>query len=219
MCKGENKMNNRYLSWFLCIILFMIQFPGFAENLLIITPAKFRSVAEDLKDHKQATGMPAMVIELESIYSSPQFPGRDNPEKIKKAIDYFYKHNSIRYVLLVGNYNIFPVRWQYGQFVDDNTDQVYLQSDYYYADVYDEKGIFNDWDADNDSFFGEIYRDNLNPDNIDFTPDVAMGRIPCMSADDHEKCLPAVIPMQGKDWVYLFSQDGTWWAPGPDWPL
>lgn len=59
-------------------------------------------------------------------------------------------------------------------------------SDLYYADLYKTDGSFDSWDSNNNKLYGEIEFKiaNYNPtavinnDNIDFVPDIAVGRIP-----------------------------------------
>lgn len=161
-------------------------------DLLIIAPENFTSVLRPLVDHKRATEMPTQMITLEHIYG--HFVGADEPEKIKHAIESYEKFHSIKYVMLVGDCNKFPVRWQFGNLVDGHIDEmVYVPSDFYYADLYDENGAFNDWDADNDRYYGEIYRDDLNPDHIDPHPDVAVARVPAADITQVETYVAKVI--------------------------
>ncbi|MGA1864275.1 MAG: C25 family cysteine peptidase, partial [bacterium] len=170
-------------------------------DLLIITPGEFTAALQPLVDHKNATNCPTLMVNLDSIYSNSTFSGDDEPEKIKRAIEFYEKYFGIKYVMLVGDCTRFPVRWQLGHFVDrliedsdpDNNDRVYLPSDFYYADLYYGDRNFNDWDADNDRYYGEIYADNLNPDNIDPIPDVGLARVPATNSAQLETYVAKVI--------------------------
>jgi PKD repeat protein len=185
---------------------------GDAEDpdLLIITPQEFSAALEPLVEHKNATGMPTRIITLEDIYAT--FDGVDEPERIKKAIEYYYAIDDIKYVMLVGDCNKFPVRWQFGHLVDhliedddpNNDDKVYGATDFYYADLYDEYGAFNDWDADGDGYYGEIYRTSLHSDGIDPIPEVAVARVPAADLTQLQTYVEKIIAYE------LTSFDAQW---------
>lgn len=155
-------------------------------QLLVIGPEEFRGALSPLIAHKNRTGISAEFLALETIYVDPDYNGADEPEEIKRAIADYNTNNATQYVMLVGDINKFPVRWIRGQFIDGllddadttNDDIVFHPSDYYFADLYTSGGSFNDWDADNDGYYGELYLNNLNPDAVDFTADVMVGRVP-----------------------------------------
>lgn len=160
-------------------------------DLLIIAPEEFRSALQPLVEHKNATDITTTMITLESVYAG--FAGVDEPERIKFAIQHYEQNHGVQYVMLVGDVNRFPVRWQAGQLVDNQTDYVYLPSDYYYADLYDGSGSFNGWDADGDQYYGEIYRNSLNPDGMDYEPDVKVGRVTASDVTQVETYVAKVI--------------------------
>jgi hypothetical protein len=78
----------------------------------------------------------------------------------------------------------FPVRysnlWDEGAIYDPG-----FISDLYYADLYDSQGDFCNWDSGGDGIFGGWTNPSLSSppdyvtDQIDFYPDVYVGRIPC----------------------------------------
>ena len=116
------------LSVFLTLVLVLLvrgPFTGAVSaaidpDLMIITPLEYSAALEPLMHHKNATGMSTAMVTLEGIYS--QFGGDDEPEQIKKAIKYYYDSYDIKYVMLVGDCNKFPIRWQRGHFNDDLLD-------------------------------------------------------------------------------------------------
>jgi PKD repeat protein len=156
---------------------------GWADDpdLLIIAPEEFSEELAPLVIHKRNTGMPTAIESLENIYL--RYPVGDAPEKIKRAIKDYYDDYHIKYVMLVGDCNKFPIRWQRGHLIDslisdDDPDIVFTASDFYYADLRSESSFFNDWDADGDGYYGEIFKNYLNPDDIDPIPEVNVGRVP-----------------------------------------
>ncbi|MGA1863909.1 MAG: C25 family cysteine peptidase [bacterium] len=171
-------------------------------DLLIITPSEFVAGLQPLVDHKNATGCPTLMVNLESIYSNPHFDGHDEPEEIKKAIEYYEKNFAIKYVMLVGDSDKFPVRWVPNTF-DPRAIGDYHVSDLYYADLYTsgDHEQFNQWDFDEDGYFGELRESSnfkndpysVNLDHMDLYPDVAVGRIPASNSDEVENYVTKVI--------------------------
>lgn len=179
--------------------------------LLIITPAEFRPALEPLVQHKNSTGISTTMITLGEIYRDPRFAGSDEPEEIKRAIAYYEDTHDVEYVMLVGDVNKFPVRWQMGHIFDgndlfpDTPYHVYVPSDYYYADLYHTyTWEFNDWDPDGDRYYGEIYLDDVNPDDIDPYADLAVARVPAADITQLETYVRKVIRYEytahGSDW-------------------
>ncbi|MGD8966686.1 MAG: C25 family cysteine peptidase, partial [Anaerolineae bacterium] len=181
-------------------------------DLLIITPAEFGPVLDPLVDHKNATGISAVMITLEDIYGDPALWGVDEPEQIKRAIEHYEQNHDVKYVMLAGDVDKFPVRWvafYRGEDVD-----YYFPSDLYYADLYDSEGAFDTWNSDGDGRFGEHVSSrrcsedpyNVNLDRADLHPDVAVGRVPASTEDELESYVAKVIKYEhltsGSDWFY-----------------
>lgn len=123
--------------------------------------------------------MPTTLLTIENI--DQDFNGRDLPEKIKRAIEFHHRSSGVRYVMLVGDVDRFPVR--YVRAINTEWGTKWYPSDLYYADLYDNKGQFNDWDFDHDGVYGEIDfqgggLSGTNLDRINMVPDVAVGRLP-----------------------------------------
>ncbi len=152
-------------------------------DLLIIAPARFEAALEPLVAHKNATGIGTTVLTLGD--ASRMYEGQDLPEKIKRAIAYYERHHFVRYVMLVGDSDIFPVRYTLKcEGEDSNYLHSYRSGDLYYADLYEADGAtFEDWDANRDGQYGEQGCDlaHANVDNLDMRPDVAVGRVPVSS--------------------------------------
>ena len=181
-------------------------FQGIAGTrpFLIIAPTEFMPAILPLVAHKNATGMPTLAVSITDLTSL--FPGSDDPEKIKRGIQYAHEHLDTQYVMLVGDAHWFPVRFVFFKNFSRNypnhpnepnlpVDGVYAPSDFYYANLYHHRivrganvkvqpGPFDDWDADRDGHYNEADwgtspRSNWNepnPDKVDGYPDVAVAR-------------------------------------------
>ena len=166
-------------------------------DLLIISPQEFEGALVPLKDHKDRTGISTRIISLEDVFE--QFPAKDQPESVKACIDYYKKNKGISYVMLVGDGDEFPVR--YVKAYNTEWGSVFFPSDLYYADLYDARGNFDDWDGDGDGVFGEMDFSASDPknvklvnlDEIDLYPDVAVGRVPASSYKEVETYVDKVI--------------------------
>ncbi|UCD13000.1 MAG: peptidase C25 [Thermoplasmatales archaeon] len=153
-------------------------------DLLIIAPSKFTQPLQPLVSHKNKMGMKTRLVDLEELYETMFWQGRDNQEKIKYYIKNAVEYWGITYVLLVGgikgqtfSWNT-PVRYSH---VIPLVEQEYAEpsfiSDLYYADIYEGSGVFSSWDSNNDDVFAvwnETYKEEM-----DIYPDVYLGRIPC----------------------------------------
>ena len=164
-------------------------------HLLIVAPDEFIDELKPLKRFKDASARPTLLLSLTQVYES--FPGVDEPEKVKRCIAHYEATNGMDYVMLVGDVDKFPVRWRWWGWAKRNPDGTIIPgkdqrgwavSDLYYADLYwideQETKHFDDWNNNpgpaND-LYGEIVFSpdgTINNDNIDFLPDVAVGRVP-----------------------------------------
>lgn len=158
----------------------------------------FATALQPLVQHKNATGMRTKLWTLEEIYETPAFRGHDHPEIIKKAIASAARRWGVKYVMLVGDSDRFPVRfvriYDLGHWGDG-----FVPSDLYYADLFDAAGGFESWDADGDRIYGESQGNfpqnmqDLNQDDAELVPDVAIGRVPVSSVAELETYVGKVI--------------------------
>jgi hypothetical protein len=91
-------------------------------------------------------------------------------------------------VLLVGDVDVMPVRYMVLDRVTPAAfDYAFYPSDLYYSDLAKQDGSFDDWNARKEDFhahyFGEVRgeknkKDPINFDQVDYRPDVAVGRWP-----------------------------------------
>ena len=99
-----------------------------------------------------------------------------------------WKDRQLRYVFLVGDADLVPVHYMVLDRVTPHAfDYAFYPSDLYYADVARRNGSFDDWNARKDGFhadyFGEVRgeknkTDPVNFDEIDYRPELAVGRWP-----------------------------------------
>jgi hypothetical protein len=167
---------NILIAAFLLTLLFVV--PAFSQqNLLIIAADEFMDELEPLKQFKDASASPTTLLSLSQVYAG--FTGADEAEKVKKCIASYRQSAGIDHVLLVGDVDKFPVRWRWWGLQGQ---EYWGVSDLYYADLYKHgTTTFDDWDDNNNGLYGEIEftpNGTINNDNIDFLPDVSVGRIP-----------------------------------------
>ena len=112
-------------------------------EMLILTPTMFRDDLLTLVNHKYNTGIRVYLTTLDQIYSDHEFThGRDEPEKIKLYIASIFKLHHIKYAMLIGDVDQFPVR--YIRVWDTNFyGHSFWPSDLYYADLFDDQGNFS----------------------------------------------------------------------------
>lgn len=168
-------------------------YPGVAgageeKDLLILYPESFESVVDIYRDYKEESGIRTMMASWQQIDRAYPALGRDSPERIKRYIDTCKRLNGIRHVLLVGDSDVFPVRYVYSDVQLNEQDGGFYPADLYYADLYCRDGRFSDWDGNTNGLFGEMREgttwDEVNADGMDYYPDVAVGRIPASNANE-----------------------------------
>jgi len=135
-------------------------------DYVIITTESLQSAVEPLVTWKTAIGYSVNVVT--TTWISGNYPGGDLPEKIRNFLRDKYAEWGIEYVLIVGSHSTIPMRYCYPDSSDHdpNSDST-TPTDYYYAD------LTGNWDSDGDGYFGEY-----GQDDVDFHPEVYVGRIP-----------------------------------------
>ena len=155
-------------------------------RMLIIAPNEtdFITQLQDYAEFKKMRGVPSVVISNWSLYS-----GRDDPEKIRNAIKYYYEKYPIQYVLLAGSTSKIPIRYVYNPdsvIVQEASEplganQYYKPTDYYYA------ALEGDWNIDEDDKWGEASQHNsfnLTDEIVNWEPQVYVGRLPAENSDE-----------------------------------
>jgi hypothetical protein len=179
--------------------------------LLVVAPRSLADAMAPLVAHKTKTGMPARLVEIESLDHGA---GRDDAERVKHAIFESHEKHGTRYVLLAGDASLFPVRFRMARPPKGDTDEgcTYEPTDLYYSNLYrdhapgnhalDPTAIvhsakFDDWDADGDGAFDAQHAADdaasFDPDHVDGCPDVAVGRLPAHAAEEATAHVDKVI--------------------------
>jgi hypothetical protein len=238
LCAGRRCNNRREglgrrtVSTFMCVFaLCCLSSSTLAYDLMIISPAEFLDALSPLADHKRATGITTTLMSLETIQRNYRdregIPFVDEAERIKYAIYCAFRDYHISYVMLVGDCNVFPVRYTRGHLDDYSPDEtsgivetIYEPSDLYYADVATSDGEFDAWESDTppNGLFGEIYRDGINWDDINYHPDVMLARVPASNVEQVQNYVAKVIRYERT------AASGTWFTnlmlsvqAEPDW--
>jgi len=170
------------------------------KKLLIVGPQAFHPQLQDYIAHKQKQG-PAELVSLEAVLAGAM--GRDDPERLKRFFFDHWKNHAAGYVLLVGDADVFPVRYMV---LDRATpaafDYAFYPSDLYYSDLANERGEFDDWNAEREGFhadyIGEVRGeknkfDAINYDNVDYRPEIAVGRWPVSNAEEVTRIVAKTI--------------------------
>ena len=215
-------------------------FPLTSEyNLVIIAPKSFENALQPLIEHKNSHGVLTMLKTTEDIYS--QFDGVDKPEKIKYFIKYAIETWGVEYVLLVGGLKnmVFskprdnvnegskgwhvPVRYtnlydnpKFPLAAENTLFDPGVLSDLYYADIYEDGGNFSSWDTNGDGIFAAWGKPGVENDTgLDLYPDVAVGRLACVSVSEVRTVVKKIITYEtttyGEAWFKKYvaiSGDG-----------
>ena len=156
-----------------------------ASLFLIVAPERFHDELQTYVQQKQKL-LNAELVSLEKTLKSTA--GVDDPERLKRFLYDAWRKRKLKYVLLVGDVDVLPVRYMV---LDRATtaafDYAFYPSDLYYSDLTNKDGRFGDWNGQKDDFhadyFGEvrgekIKDDPINFDQIKYLPDIAVGRWP-----------------------------------------
>jgi peptidase C25-like protein len=156
-----------------------------APLFIIVAPDRFHPDLKEYIQQKQKL-FRTELVSLEGTLKAHE--GVDDPERLKHFLYDAWRNKNLHYVLLVGDIDIFPVRYMV---LDRATpaafDYAFYPSDLYYADLSKSDGSFGDWNGRKDGFhakyFGEVRgeknkNDPINFDQIKYRPDIAVGRWP-----------------------------------------
>ncbi|MFW6119807.1 MAG: C25 family cysteine peptidase [Petrotogales bacterium] len=175
------------------------------KDLVIIAPSKFSDDLQPLINHKNTFGISTIFKTTEEIYD--EYDKIDKPESIKYFIKDAIETHNISYVLLVGGLKSIiyakprdhknhgtkgwhlPVRYS-NLGIKHGGEPGYL-CDLYYADIYKEGGLFDNWDSNGNGIFAEF--DPIGGDKLDLYPDVALGRLACRNSGEVKAVVDKII--------------------------
>lgn len=151
------------------------------DSYLLITTAQFLPAFQELLNWRQAQGVMVHYITVAEIEN--QYTGRDLQERMRNCIIDYYQNHQISFVTLGGDVDHIPDRkvfafdCEFGAYEDEND----IPSDMYYS------CLQGSWDANNNDIFGE------DTDEIDYFPEVFVGRIPVNSIQEIEDYVQRLI--------------------------
>jgi hypothetical protein len=164
---------------------------GVTNRLLVIAARVFHPALQEFLAYKQKL-LPTELQSLEGILQKTN--GADDPEKLKRFLYTQWREHGLGYVLLVGDVDVLPVRFMVLDRVTPAAfDYAFYPSDLYYGDLAKPDGSFEDWNAQKEGFhagyFGEVRgeknkTDPINFDEVDYLPEVAVGRWPVSTPDE-----------------------------------
>ena len=159
--------------------------PPARHGVVVVVPRSLDAAVKPFVEHRRRS-LPVEVAILEKVLAGT--PGADDPEKLKRFLYAAWQKRSARYVLLVGDASLLPVRYMVLDRVTPAAfDTAFYPSDLYYADVARNDGSFDDWNARKDGYhaeyFGEVHgeknkHDPINFDRVHYVPVLAVGRWP-----------------------------------------
>jgi hypothetical protein len=159
--------------------------------MLVIAPIAFEAALKEFISYKR-TLLPVELVSLETILGKSR--GVDDPEKLKRFLYDEWRERGLGYALLVGDVDVMPVRYMTLDRVTPAAfNYAFYPSDLYYSDLAKADGSFDDWNAQKDGFhagyFGEVRgeknkEDPMNYDQVDYQPDIAVGRWPVSTAEE-----------------------------------
>lgn len=151
-----------------------------AYEYCVITSRELAPAFNRLIGWKRQKGYTAGVVCIEDILSCSDFQSgdevsgiNDDAGKLRAYLKYTYSGDgSGKYVLLAGDYTVLPIR--YGSGMDNHTNEDNnIPTDLYFSDMN------GNWNVDKDEFYGE-----KTGDNIDFSPELFVGRLLCTTAEE-----------------------------------
>jgi hypothetical protein len=158
---------------------------------VVLGPKAFEGALEDYLRFKREL-LPTEFVSLEQVLKSSD--GADDPERVKRYLFDRWKNSELRYVLLVGDVDVMPVRYMVLDRVTPAAfDYAFYPSDLYYSDLARSDGNFDDWNGSKEAFhagyFGEVRgeknkQDPINYDAVDYRPDIAVGRWPVSTIEE-----------------------------------
>lgn len=156
--------------------------PDEPYEYIIITSPDFASTFDSFCSWKSSQGTDVGVFSIEDIYD--QYEGEDSADKLRNFIIDAYQtwstsNKPLQYVLLGGDDEIIPVR---KLFVQAGNETGYIPSDLYFSAL---DGTF---DANDNGIYGEY-----PVDSVDFSPEIAIGRIPGDTEEDFINALNKII--------------------------
>lgn len=157
--------------------------PENTYDFVVITTDALSGSLNDFIQWKESLGYSVNLVTTSWINSN--YPGLELADKIRNFLVDKYLDWGIQYVLLVGDVSDVPMKMTYPNSSDHSSGWA-TPTDYYYAD------LTGDWDSDGDGYYGEY-----GQDNVDFVPEVIVGRFPWSNSSDVSSICSKLISVEG----------------------
>ena len=164
------------------------------REYVVITTAAMAMAFQELTDYRETEeggGYTTHIETMENIEAN--YAGRDRAEQVRNFIIEQYNNYGTQFVLLGGDADgeqenhLVPTRGAYVK-INDYTDDNII-SDYYFA------CLDGDWNGDNDELWGES-NDGIDGGDIDWDPEIAVGRIPADTAAEASTQITKIISFE-----------------------
>ena len=167
-----------------------------ATHLLVVAPAAWLGALEPFIDGKRALPWIASCAAV-AVEELERGQAGDEAERLKRGLFARWQEGGAAgfdAVLLVGDMHVLPTRYM---MLDRATkaacDVAFYPSDLYFADLADDAGAFEEWNARTDGvharYIGEVHGEAgksgpIDADGCGLVPEVAVGRWPVATADE-----------------------------------
>ena len=203
----KNEVERDFLNYYSFNSFYSDSISNSTYDYLIITIDRAKKLADEHKEFLESRGIKTKVVALSQIPDT----GVDDAESIRNFIKKEYESSGIKYVLLIGSLDSIPMRYMYtGEEGDEENSNI--PTDFYYRD------LTGDWDSNGDGYFGVPGEDDL-----DFHPEVSVGRIPFDNLSDIRNVLEKTRRFMDKSeeerkkkvlslgaWLSMKDEDGKW---------
>lgn len=203
----KSQLDREFLNYYSFNSFYSDSISNSSYEYLIITIDSAEKLADEHRKFLESKGIETKVVTLSNIPDT----GEDNAESIRNFIKKEYNENGIKYVLIIGSLDSIPMRYMYtGEEGDEENSNI--PTDLYYRD------LTGDWNSNGDGYFGVP-----GEDNIDFHPEVSVGRIPFDTLSDIRNILEKSRRFMDKEeeerkkkilflgaWLSLNGEDGKW---------
>lgn len=151
---------------------------------VVVTSESLAPYFKRLIDWKRQKGLNAGIVTIQDILNDASITKdevsnlSDDAGRLRQYLRLAYQ-NGTKYVLLGGNDTVVPIRYGSGYNnkwnLDDEIDGAKIPSDLYFSD------LNGNWNVDGDEYLGEP-----NEDNIDYYPEIYVGRVLCKNGTEVE---------------------------------
>ncbi|MDP6669313.1 MAG: C25 family cysteine peptidase [Candidatus Krumholzibacteria bacterium] len=159
---------------------------GSTVEMVIVTVDSLADLCQVYANSRSGWGVPTVVRTVE--WMEGRYPmGSDRAEMIRNFVKDAYEKWSIRFLLIVGDVEVMPVRHAFSTFFADDR---LVPTDLYFS------CLDGSWNGDQDSHWCEPGGGSVVGDEADLLPEIATGRIPSGNREECELHLQKAMDSQ-----------------------